>query len=40
VVHQLAEIFGPLGIEEANLDAELLEGLREQRPGPAVEAVG
>ena len=40
LVHQLADIFGPLGIEEPDLDTEFLKGLGKQRPGPTVQAVG
>ena len=38
LVHQLAEGFRLARIEEPHLDAELREGLREQRPRPAVQA--
>ena len=40
LVHQLAEAFRLARVEEPHLDAELGEGLREQGPRPAVEAVG
>ena len=38
LVHQLVDLLWVVGIEEADLDAELGERLGEERPGTAVEA--
>ena len=37
LIHQLVDLSGMIGIEEAHLDAQLLEGLREQRPGASIQ---
>ena len=40
LVHQLVDLLGLVRVEEAHLDAEVLERLGEERPGAAVEAGG
>ena len=40
VIHQLVDLFGVIGVEEADFDAEFGEGLGEEGVGAAVEAGG
>ena len=40
LIHQLVDLLGMIGIEEPHLDAQLLQGLGEERPGASVQAGG
>ena len=38
LIDEIMDLFGLVGIEEANFDPEVLERLREEGPGPSVQA--
>ena len=40
LIHQLVDLLRMIGVEEPHLDAQLLQGLGEERPGASVQAGG